>query len=54
VPPLIRRYIKTSFAFLIAGLVLGGWILVAEFVLGVYPLASPSPPTSTSSSSASC
>jgi cbb3-type cytochrome oxidase subunit 1 len=37
VSPLIRRYIKTSFAFLIAGLVLGGWLLVAEFVLGVYP-----------------
>jgi heme/copper-type cytochrome/quinol oxidase subunit 1 len=37
VAPLIRRYIKTSFAFLIAGLVLGGWILVAEFVLGAYP-----------------
>jgi heme/copper-type cytochrome/quinol oxidase subunit 1 len=37
VPPLIRRYIKTSFAFLIAGLLLGGWILVTEFVLGAYP-----------------
>jgi cbb3-type cytochrome oxidase subunit 1 len=37
VAPLIRRYIKTSFAFLIAGLVLGGWILVAEFALGAYP-----------------
>jgi cbb3-type cytochrome oxidase subunit 1 len=37
VPPLIRRYIKTSFVFLVAGLILGGWIVVAEFVLGVYP-----------------
>jgi cbb3-type cytochrome oxidase subunit 1 len=37
VPPLIRRYIKTSFVFLIAGLLLGGWILLGEFVRGVYP-----------------
>ena len=36
-PPLIRRYIKTSFLFLMAGLVLGGYILLAEFVLGRYP-----------------
>lgn len=36
-PPLIRRYIKTSFLFLVAGLLLGGYILVAEFVLGRYP-----------------
>jgi cbb3-type cytochrome oxidase subunit 1 len=37
VPPLVRRYIKTSFVFLVAGLLLGGWIIVGEFVLGVYP-----------------
>jgi len=37
VPPLVRRYIKTSFAFLIAGLVLGGWIVVAEFLVGRWP-----------------
>jgi cbb3-type cytochrome oxidase subunit 1 len=37
VPPLIRRYVKTSFAFLVAGLLLGGWITVSQFVLGVYP-----------------
>jgi heme/copper-type cytochrome/quinol oxidase subunit 1 len=37
VTPLIRRYVKTSFAFLLAGLALGGYILVGEFVLGVYP-----------------
>jgi hypothetical protein len=37
VPPLIRRYIKTSFVFLVAGLVLGGYIMVSEFVVGVYP-----------------
>jgi heme/copper-type cytochrome/quinol oxidase subunit 1 len=37
VPPLIRRYIKTSFVFLIAGLVLGGWIIVRQFVFGAYP-----------------
>lgn len=36
-PPLIRRYIKTSFAFLIAGLLLGGYITVGQFVLGTYP-----------------
>ena len=35
--PLVRRYIKTSFVFLALGLLLGGWISVAEFVLGVYP-----------------
>jgi cbb3-type cytochrome oxidase subunit 1 len=37
VPPLIRRYIKTSFVFLVAGLLLGGYILYGEFVAGVYP-----------------
>src|SRR3972149_2470697 len=37
VPPLVRRYIKTSFVFLVAGLLLGGWILVSEFVLGAWP-----------------
>lgn len=36
-PPLIRRYIKTSFVFLVAGLLLGGYILYREFVSGVYP-----------------
>jgi cbb3-type cytochrome oxidase subunit 1 len=36
-PPLIRRYIKTSFAFLIAGLLLGGYLTVSEFLLGAYP-----------------
>lgn len=35
--PLVRRYIKTSFVFLALGLLLGGWISVAEFVLGVHP-----------------
>jgi hypothetical protein len=34
---LVRRYIKTSFVFLLAGLVLGGYIVVAQFVLGAYP-----------------
>jgi len=37
VTPLVRRYIKTSFVFLLAGLLLGGWIIVAEFVVGSYP-----------------
>jgi CRP-like cAMP-binding protein len=35
--PLIRRHIKTSFVFLVAGLLLGGYILIAGFVLGRYP-----------------
>jgi cbb3-type cytochrome oxidase subunit 1 len=35
--PLVRRYIKTSFAFLALGLLLGGWMSVSEFVLGDYP-----------------
>jgi cbb3-type cytochrome oxidase subunit 1 len=37
VPPLVRRYVKTSFVFLVLGLLLGGWISVREFVLGAYP-----------------
>jgi heme/copper-type cytochrome/quinol oxidase subunit 1 len=36
-PPLIRRYIKTSFVFLLAGLLLGAWIIVGQFILGAYP-----------------
>ncbi len=35
--PLVRRYIKTSFLFLVAGLLLGGYISVSQFVLGAYP-----------------
>lgn len=35
--PLVRRYVKTSFAFLVAGLLLGGYIVVAQFVVGAYP-----------------
>ncbi|HYS91842.1 MAG TPA: hypothetical protein VEL48_00310 [Candidatus Acidoferrales bacterium] len=35
--PLVRRYIKTSFVFLLTGLLLGGWIIVGEFVVGGYP-----------------
>jgi heme/copper-type cytochrome/quinol oxidase subunit 1 len=37
VTPLVRRYIKTSFVFLIAGLVLGAVIIVNQFVLNAYP-----------------
>lgn len=37
VPPLIRRYIKTSFVFLMAGLVLGGYLIAAEFLFGRFP-----------------
>lgn len=36
-PPLIRRYIKTSFLFLLAGLALGAYIVVGKFALGVHP-----------------
>ena len=36
-PPLVRRYIKTSFAFLLAGLALGGYIVVAQFVFDASP-----------------
>ena len=35
--PLVRRYVKTSFVFLLAGLLVGAWIILGEFVLGVYP-----------------
>jgi len=37
VPPLVRRYIKTSFVFLMAGLLLGSYIVVAEFLAGSHP-----------------
>ena len=36
-PPLIRRYIKTSFAFLIAGVLLGSYVIVGQYVVGTYP-----------------
>ena len=36
-PPLVRRYIKTSFGFLVAGLLLGGYLTVGEFLVGAYP-----------------
>jgi heme/copper-type cytochrome/quinol oxidase subunit 1 len=36
-PPLIRRYIKTSFAFLIAGVLLGSYVSVGQHVVGTYP-----------------
>ena len=36
-PPLIRRYVKTSLLFLMAGLLLGGYIVVAQFGLAAYP-----------------
>jgi cbb3-type cytochrome oxidase subunit 1 len=37
VTPLVRRYIKTSFVFLMAGLLVGAYIVVAQFVFDVYP-----------------
>ena len=36
-PPLARRYVKTSFVFLVVGLLLGGYLVVAQFILGHYP-----------------
>ena len=53
-PPLVRRYIKTSFVFLLAGLGLGGYIIVAQFVVGAYPPRRSSRPTCICSSWASC
>ena len=35
--PLIRRYIKTSFIFLLAGLVIGAYVVVGQFVFDTYP-----------------
>ncbi len=35
--PLIRRYIKTSFVFLVTGLVLGAYLIVAQFLFDAYP-----------------
>lgn len=36
-PPLIRRYIKTSFVFLLAGLLLGAYIIVGQLWPQAYP-----------------
>ena len=36
-PPLVRRYVKTSFGFLLAGLARGAYSVVAQFVVGTYP-----------------
>ncbi len=35
--PLVRRYIKTSFVFLMVGLAIGAYIVVAQFWLDRYP-----------------
>jgi heme/copper-type cytochrome/quinol oxidase subunit 1 len=37
VTPLVRRYIKTSFVFLVLGLALGAYLIVAQFGTGAYP-----------------
>jgi hypothetical protein len=37
VTPLVRRYIKTSFVFLVAGLLVGAYVVVAQFVFDTYP-----------------
>jgi hypothetical protein len=34
---LVRRFIKTAIGFLVAGLVLGAWMLVRRELFGVYP-----------------
>jgi hypothetical protein len=36
-PPLVRRYVKTSFAFLLAGLVVGAYVVVAQFLFDTHP-----------------
>lgn len=36
-PPLARRYVKTSFVFLVVGLLLGAYLVVAQFVLEHHP-----------------
>jgi hypothetical protein len=33
----VRRYVKTSFVFLLAGLAVGAYIVVAQFLVGTYP-----------------
>jgi hypothetical protein len=53
VTPLVRRYIKTSFVFLLLGVLLGGYIVIAEFVVGSYPSRLLIRPMSTCCSSAS-
>src|SRR5262245_41740816 len=35
--PLVRRYIKTSFVFLLCGLLVGGYIMTCQFVFDIYP-----------------
>jgi hypothetical protein len=37
VTPLVRRYVKTSFVFLVAGLLVGAYVVVAQFVFDTYP-----------------
>ena len=36
-PALVRLYIKTSLSFLLAGLLLGGYLIVAQHAIGRYP-----------------
>jgi heme/copper-type cytochrome/quinol oxidase subunit 1 len=37
VTPLVRRYVKTSFVFLLAGLAVGGYVIVAQYLLDAAP-----------------
>jgi cbb3-type cytochrome oxidase subunit 1 len=37
VTPLVRRYVKTSFVFLVAGLLIGVYMITAQFVFDAYP-----------------
>jgi cbb3-type cytochrome oxidase subunit 1 len=34
---IVRRFIKTAFAFLLAGFALGGWMMVQREMTGVFP-----------------
>jgi hypothetical protein len=36
-PPLVRRYVKTSFVFLVVGLLLGAYITVGQFLVNASP-----------------
>jgi hypothetical protein len=48
VPPLVRRYLKTSVVFLALGLLLGAWIVVGEVVLSAASASSLARPCSSS------
>lgn len=37
-PPLVRRFLKTAIAFLLAGMTIGLWMLVRREIAGAFPL----------------